>query len=137
VNDKESTDENHSLEFILKLGENFNWIKPTDPAGARPSTKTPKRRMCLWQQKKKVMMNRNRYQFKLADTITSLKGFNAKTALVICMAALNSFALCAVLGRIGLIDFGQVKQISGRARETLAKVMIALEIMKVMKLVVL
>lgn len=29
-------------------------------------------------------------------------------------------------GRIGLIDFGQVKQISGRNRETLAKVMIAL-----------
>ena len=30
-------------------------------------------------------------------------------------------------GRIGLIDFGQVKQISGRNRETLAKVMIALD----------
>lgn len=30
-------------------------------------------------------------------------------------------------GRIGLIDFGQVKQISGRARETLAKVMVALD----------
>jgi aarF domain-containing kinase len=30
-------------------------------------------------------------------------------------------------GNIGLIDFGQVKQISGRNRETLAKVMIALE----------
>merc|ERR1712176_199893 len=30
-------------------------------------------------------------------------------------------------GRIGLIDFGQVKQISGRSRETLAKVMIALD----------
>lgn len=30
-------------------------------------------------------------------------------------------------GSIGLIDFGQVKQISGRARETLAKVMIALD----------
>ncbi|KAL3801056.1 hypothetical protein HJC23_002349 [Cyclotella cryptica] len=30
-------------------------------------------------------------------------------------------------GRIGLIDFGQVKQIAGRARETLAKVMIALD----------
>lgn len=30
-------------------------------------------------------------------------------------------------GRIGLIDSGQVKQISGRARETLAKVMIALD----------
>lgn len=30
-------------------------------------------------------------------------------------------------GRIGLIDFGQVKQISGRARETLAKVMLALD----------
>lgn len=30
-------------------------------------------------------------------------------------------------GQIGLIDFGQVKQISGRARETLAKVMIALD----------
>jgi predicted unusual protein kinase regulating ubiquinone biosynthesis (AarF/ABC1/UbiB family) len=105
--------------------------------GDKSSTKAPKRRMCLWQQKKKVMMNCNIYQFKLADTITSLKGFSAKTALVICMAALNSFALCAVLGRIGLIDFGQVKQISGRARETLAKVMIALEIMKVMKLVVL
>lgn len=30
-------------------------------------------------------------------------------------------------GRIGLIDFGQVKQIGGRARETLAKVMIALD----------
>jgi len=29
-------------------------------------------------------------------------------------------------GRIGLIDYGQVKQISGRNRETLAKVMIAL-----------
>lgn len=29
-------------------------------------------------------------------------------------------------GRIGLIDFGQVKQISGRNRETLAKVMVAL-----------
>lgn len=29
-------------------------------------------------------------------------------------------------GSIGLIDFGQVKQISGRARETLAKVMVAL-----------
>jgi len=29
-------------------------------------------------------------------------------------------------GRVGLIDFGQVKQISGRNRETLAKVMIAL-----------
>lgn len=29
-------------------------------------------------------------------------------------------------GRVGLIDFGQVKQISGRARETLAKVMVAL-----------
>mmetsp|Transcript_28369 Transcript_28369/g.56783 ORF Transcript_28369/g.56783 Transcript_28369/m.56783 type:complete len:610 (+) Transcript_28369:52-1881(+) len=29
-------------------------------------------------------------------------------------------------GSIGLIDFGQVKQISGRSRETLAKVMIAL-----------
>lgn len=30
-------------------------------------------------------------------------------------------------GDIGLIDFGQVKQISGRARETLAKVMVALD----------
>lgn len=30
-------------------------------------------------------------------------------------------------GRIGLIDFGQVKQISGRSRETLAKVMVALD----------
>lgn len=30
-------------------------------------------------------------------------------------------------GRIGLIDFGQVKQIGGRARATLAKVMLALE----------
>ncbi|KAL7486250.1 hypothetical protein ACHAW6_011850 [Cyclotella cf. meneghiniana] len=30
-------------------------------------------------------------------------------------------------GRIGLIDFGQVKQIGSRARETLAKVMIALD----------
>lgn len=30
-------------------------------------------------------------------------------------------------GRIGLIDFGQVKQISGRQRETLCKVMIALD----------
>lgn len=30
-------------------------------------------------------------------------------------------------GNIGLIDFGQVKQISGRARETLCKVMIALD----------
>lgn len=30
-------------------------------------------------------------------------------------------------GDIGLIDFGQVKQISGRNRETLAKVMIALD----------
>eukprot|EP00554_Chaetoceros_debilis_P009926 CAMPEP_0194104704 /NCGR_PEP_ID=MMETSP0150-20130528/5032_1 /TAXON_ID=122233 /ORGANISM="Chaetoceros debilis, Strain MM31A-1" /LENGTH=594 /DNA_ID=CAMNT_0038792341 /DNA_START=162 /DNA_END=1946 /DNA_ORIENTATION=+ len=30
-------------------------------------------------------------------------------------------------GSIGLIDFGQVKQISGRARETLAKVMVALD----------
>ena len=30
-------------------------------------------------------------------------------------------------GRIGLIDFGQVKQISGRSRETLCKVMIALD----------
>lgn len=30
-------------------------------------------------------------------------------------------------GRIGLIDFGQVKQISGRNRETLCKVMIALD----------
>lgn len=30
-------------------------------------------------------------------------------------------------GRIGLIDFGQVKQIGGRARETLSKVMIALD----------
>ena len=30
-------------------------------------------------------------------------------------------------GRIGLIDFGQVKQIGGRARETLAKVMLALD----------
>jgi aarF domain-containing kinase len=30
-------------------------------------------------------------------------------------------------GRIGLIDFGQVKQISGRERETLSKVMIALD----------
>jgi len=30
-------------------------------------------------------------------------------------------------GRIGLIDFGQVKQISGRARQTLAKVMVALD----------
>jgi aarF domain-containing kinase len=30
-------------------------------------------------------------------------------------------------GQIGLIDFGQVKQISGRSRETLAKVMIALD----------
>ena len=29
-------------------------------------------------------------------------------------------------GRIGLIDFGQVKQISGRVRETLCKIMIAL-----------
>mmetsp|Transcript_38943 Transcript_38943/g.117134 ORF Transcript_38943/g.117134 Transcript_38943/m.117134 type:complete len:633 (-) Transcript_38943:219-2117(-) len=29
-------------------------------------------------------------------------------------------------GRVGLIDFGQVKQISGRNRETLAKVMVAL-----------
>lgn len=29
-------------------------------------------------------------------------------------------------GRIGLIDYGQVKQISGRSRETLAKVMVAL-----------
>lgn len=30
-------------------------------------------------------------------------------------------------GRIGLIDFGQVKQIGGRARETLSKVMLALD----------
>jgi len=30
-------------------------------------------------------------------------------------------------GTVGLIDFGQVKQISGRSRETLAKVMIALD----------
>ena len=30
-------------------------------------------------------------------------------------------------GRVGLIDFGQVKQISGRSRETLCKVMIALD----------
>jgi aarF domain-containing kinase len=30
-------------------------------------------------------------------------------------------------GRVGLIDFGQVKQISGRIRETLAKVMIAID----------
>merc|ERR1712232_739457 len=30
-------------------------------------------------------------------------------------------------GEIGLIDYGQVKQISGRAQETLAKVMIALD----------
>jgi aarF domain-containing kinase len=30
-------------------------------------------------------------------------------------------------GQIGLIDFGQVKQISGRVRETLAKVMIAID----------
>ena len=30
-------------------------------------------------------------------------------------------------GQVGLIDFGQVKQISGRNRETLAKVMIALD----------
>lgn len=30
-------------------------------------------------------------------------------------------------GSIGLIDYGQVKQISGRARETLCKVMIALD----------
>ena len=30
-------------------------------------------------------------------------------------------------GSIGLIDFGQVKQISGRARNTLAKVMVALD----------
>jgi len=30
-------------------------------------------------------------------------------------------------GRIGLIDFGQVKQIAGRKRETLAKVMVALD----------
>lgn len=30
-------------------------------------------------------------------------------------------------GSVGLIDFGQVKQISGRNRETLAKVMIALD----------
>ena len=30
-------------------------------------------------------------------------------------------------GRIGLIDFGQVKQIGGRARETLSKVMCALD----------
>lgn len=30
-------------------------------------------------------------------------------------------------GRIGLIDFGQVKQISGRSRETLSKVMVALD----------
>lgn len=30
-------------------------------------------------------------------------------------------------GRIGLIDFGQVKQIGGRARETLSKVMVALD----------
>ena len=30
-------------------------------------------------------------------------------------------------GSIGLIDFGQVKQIGGRARETLSKVMIALD----------
>ncbi len=30
-------------------------------------------------------------------------------------------------GRIGLIDFGQVKQISGRERETLSKVMLALD----------
>ena len=30
-------------------------------------------------------------------------------------------------GSIGLIDFGQVKQISGRNRETLAKVMVALD----------
>ena len=29
-------------------------------------------------------------------------------------------------GRIGLIDFGQVKQISGRVRETLCKIMVAL-----------
>lgn len=30
-------------------------------------------------------------------------------------------------GRVGLIDFGQVKQISGRNRETLCKIMIALD----------
>ena len=30
-------------------------------------------------------------------------------------------------GRIGLIDFGQVKQISGRNRETLCKIMVALD----------
>ena len=30
-------------------------------------------------------------------------------------------------GSIGLIDFGQVKQISGRAKNTLAKVMVALD----------
>lgn len=30
-------------------------------------------------------------------------------------------------GRVGLIDFGQVKQISGRSRETLCKVMLALD----------
>jgi len=30
-------------------------------------------------------------------------------------------------GQVGLIDFGQVKQISGRARETLCKIMVALD----------
>ena len=30
-------------------------------------------------------------------------------------------------GRIGLIDFGQVKQTGGRTRETLSKLMLALD----------
>lgn len=45
--------------------------------------------------------------------------------LIISRLAGNIFVLAD--GRIGLIDFGQVKQISGRARETLCKVMIALD----------
>jgi aarF domain-containing kinase len=44
--------------------------------------------------------------------------------LVSCYIVGNIFVLQD--GRIGLIDFGQVKQISGRNRETLCKVMIAL-----------
>jgi aarF domain-containing kinase len=45
--------------------------------------------------------------------------------LLACNIAGNIFVLQD--GRIGLIDFGQVKQISGRNRETLCKVMIALD----------
>lgn len=50
---------------------------------------------------------------------------------MVCLCSLYLFAVVFTVvlddGSIGLIDFGQVKQISGRNRETLAKVMVALD----------